>query len=206
METKKYILIVEDEAVTAKLLESTLLSEGYEAGVVSNGQEALKIVQVRPPDLIISDVVMPEMDGYTFYKELKKNPICANIPMIILTARSKMEDTFAVLGADEFFIKPFQRDVLLEKVRVLLQRKKAISPAVETSEKVPAPTERVASGHKFNYVLLLAIFLGVGAGVFLIRNMTRVTQDGVIKIDRDGLPGGGQNQMPEKILRNLEFR
>jgi two-component system capsular synthesis sensor histidine kinase RcsC len=72
MDEKKYILVLEDEPVTRKLLDSVLQAKGYEVSLVTNGAEALKKMSRRAPDLIISDVCMPEMDGYSFYKELKK--------------------------------------------------------------------------------------------------------------------------------------
>ncbi len=125
MDQKKFILIVEDEAGTGHLLESVLVAKGHEVGLVPNGVKALAKIKERVPDLIISDIVMPEMDGFAFYKELKKNPAVFGVPVIILTAHSKMEDTFAVLGVDEFLIKPFETETLLAKVNVLLARDKA---------------------------------------------------------------------------------
>lgn len=130
MDQKKFILIVEDEAGTGHLLESVLAAKGHDVCLVSNGVKALAKIKDRVPDLIISDVIMPEMDGYVFYKELKKNPSVAGVPVIILTAHGKMEDTFAVLGVDEFLIKPFETETLLAKVNTLLARDKASAEAV----------------------------------------------------------------------------
>jgi DNA-binding NarL/FixJ family response regulator len=77
---------------------------------------------------------MPEMDGYTFYKELKKNPAVSNTPVMILTARHKMEGTFLTLGVDEFLVKPFATEALLEKVRVLSARGKASTLPLEVRD------------------------------------------------------------------------
>lgn len=162
MEPPKNILLVEDEAVTGKLVESVLQSQGYEVTVASNGREGLAKIKARVPDLIISDVVMPEMDGFAFYKELKKSPTTADVPVIILTARGKMQDTFATLGVDEFFVKPFENEAFLTKVQILIARGKASGVPVEvkdfsvlTKTKEPLPIGQIVLGA----VILLILFI-----------------------------------------------
>lgn len=119
------VLIVEDEAVMVKLLENALTQNGYEVFSVSNGQEGLQAVQKNEPDLIISDIMMPIMDGFTFYRELKANEATASIPVLILTDRTQMEDSFGALGADDFIPKPFEPEALLSKVSQLLKNSEA---------------------------------------------------------------------------------
>ena len=116
------ILVVEDEPAIAEMIKFGLERAGYKIVLAVNGQEALFLVSQHNPDLIISDILMPVMDGYAFYKELKKNPATARIPVLILTARGKMEDSFKVMGVDDFIVKPLDVDVLLAKIASSLQK------------------------------------------------------------------------------------
>ncbi|MFA5087846.1 MAG: response regulator [Candidatus Omnitrophota bacterium] len=113
----KKILVVDDEADILRLIEVRLKSKGYEVVTAANGQEGLNKAQQEKPELIITDILMPEMDGFLFYKQLKKDPDLAKIPVLVLTARGKMEDTFRVMGVDDFIVKPFVAEELLEKVK-----------------------------------------------------------------------------------------
>lgn len=126
---KKTILIAEDDRVTATLLEAKLKEKGYELIIAHDGKDALALAQTRNPDLIISDVVMPEINGYEFYKSIKKNPVTAGIPVLILSSYTKMSDTFAVLGADEFMSKPIDTEKLLNKVTIFLARERKSAEA-----------------------------------------------------------------------------
>ena len=110
------ILVVEDEPAVAEMIKFGLEHAGYRIVLAPDGQAALSLVNQQNPDLIISDILMPVMDGYAFYKELKKNPATSRIPVLILTARGKMEDSFRVMGVDDFIVKPLDVDVLLAKI------------------------------------------------------------------------------------------
>ena len=107
MDNPKKILIVEDEPDMQQMVQMRLEAAGYKVITANNGQEGLAKVNEELPDLIISDVLMPVMDGFTFYKELKAKKATEDIPVLILTARGKMEDSFKVMGADDFIAKPF---------------------------------------------------------------------------------------------------
>jgi len=115
------ILIVDDEEKFIELIQIRLETNGYEVASAKNGKEGLEKVRVYKPDLIISDALMPVMDGYKFYKELKRNRATLSIPVLILTARGNMEDTFMMAGVDEFLAKPVDAEELLEKVSKLLK-------------------------------------------------------------------------------------
>jgi len=112
----KKILLVDDEPDVLKLIKTRLESVGYHVVTSTNGQDALSCVFRECPDLIISDVLMPIMDGFTLYKKLKQSSATADIPVLILTARGHMEDSFRVMGADDFLAKPFEPQDLLAKV------------------------------------------------------------------------------------------
>ncbi len=118
---KKKILIVEDEVDIQNMVKIRLEHAGYECIIAGNGEEGLKCIDLESPDLIISDVMMPIMDGFAFYKQLKSKEDTKNIPVIILTARQQMKDSFLVLGADAFVSKPFEAQTLLDKVEKLLR-------------------------------------------------------------------------------------
>ncbi len=118
-EIKKKILLVEDEPDVLKVISLRLTAAGYEVVTAGNGQEGLARVIDQCPDLIVTDVLMPIMDGFTFYKKLKESPSTKDIPVLVLTARGHMEDSFRVMGADDFLAKPFEPDILISKIKAL---------------------------------------------------------------------------------------
>lgn len=118
----KKILLVDDEPDVLKIIKIRLEASGYHVVTATNGQEGLDCIFRECPDLVISDVLMPVMDGFTLYKKLKHNPATADIPVLILTARGHMEDSFRVMGADDFLTKPFDPQDLLDKVESLFVR------------------------------------------------------------------------------------
>jgi CheY-like chemotaxis protein len=123
MEQKnKKILLVDDEPDVLKIVKLRLETAGYTVATAVNGQEALDCIFRECPNLVVSDVLMPIMDGFTLYKKLKSNPTTADIPVLILTARGHMEDSFRVMGADDFLAKPFEHQELLAKVESLFTR------------------------------------------------------------------------------------
>ena len=119
----KHILIVDDDVDIVQATESRLKSRGFEVSTALTGAQALQVIAQKRPDLVISDVLMPEMDGFEFYKEFRKIKGTAGIPVIILTARGEMEDTFRTLGVDEFVYKPFLFEELLLRVEAVLGKK-----------------------------------------------------------------------------------
>lgn len=121
------ILIVEDSLTQAEYLKHILLSAGdYCVGVVGSAEEALNLLQTDRPALIISDIVMPGMDGYTFCRSVKNNPELSQITVILLTQLSSPEDIIHGLeaGADNFIIKPYNEEQLLFYVQYILVNRK----------------------------------------------------------------------------------
>ena len=120
--TTRHLVIVEDDDEVRKYL-CEQLSADYHIHEATNGKQALKIIFERMPDAIVSDVTMPQMDGITLCKKLKKNIQLAHIPVILLTARADEEATLQGLGigADAYITKPFNIKILRQNIANLIQ-------------------------------------------------------------------------------------
>ena len=119
---KKKVLVVDDEFHITTLLQVALESEGYEVMVANNGVEALELVELKTPDIILLDINMPRMDGWTVCERLKSDERTKPIPIIIVTAYVQpehREKSFKV-GANDFVEKPFDVVNLLAKIAKFL--------------------------------------------------------------------------------------
>ena len=136
------ILIVEDEHTLRRLLEYRL-SKQYHVRTAANGEEALEHIAEEIPDLIISDIMMPRMDGYALLAELQKNEKTDVIPFIFLTAKADQQSRLQGIrtGVDDYITKPFDIEHLLARIETLLKRFKRTLPPVAlpdmTPEKLP---------------------------------------------------------------------
>ncbi len=119
------ILIVDDRMANLGVLEAKLVSEYFDVTTATSGQKALDLVNQQPPDIILLDVMMPDMDGYKVCEILKKNPQTAHIPVIMVTALGDIKDRIRGLqaGADEFLTKPVNDLQLFSRVRSLIRLK-----------------------------------------------------------------------------------
>jgi CheY-like chemotaxis protein len=117
-------LIIDDEAIYRKMVERTVLSMNHTVVEAQDGKQGLDMAQSLRPDLIICDVVMPEMDGYTFTRTLRRLPGFERIPILILTAQIELEDRIKAFeaGADGHLAKPFDPPELAAWVSGFLKR------------------------------------------------------------------------------------
>jgi len=117
----KIILVVDDKASVRKLVQEYLNEHGYKVVTASNGQEALFTARYKKPDLILLDIMMPEMDGFEFIRAHRRE---SETPIILLTARLEESDKVIglELGADDYVTKPFGMRELLARVRAVLRR------------------------------------------------------------------------------------
>ncbi|MCD4781154.1 MAG: response regulator [Candidatus Omnitrophica bacterium] len=106
----KRILVVDDEKDVSYVMEKKLTRVGYSVALANDGQTALNMAKRGGIDLIITDIIMPVMDGYTFYKELKNCAATKDIPVIVVTGRVGMEDSLNAVGVDRVLKKPFDID------------------------------------------------------------------------------------------------
>jgi len=119
------ILAVDDEKHIVRLVQINLQKEGYDVVTASNGREALEQVEREKPDLVIMDVMMPEMGGFEALQEMKANEATSTVPVIMLTAKAQDADVFEgwKSGADLYLTKPFNPQELLTFVKRILQDK-----------------------------------------------------------------------------------
>jgi len=116
------ILIVEDEATTRTLITAQLEKAGYQVFQAEDGVAGYQLAKTIKPDLIISDILMPQMDGNEFMKKIRESEFGKNVLFIILSARTQMKDYFEMMKADDFISKPFTGDDLLVRVDKVLDR------------------------------------------------------------------------------------
>jgi two-component system KDP operon response regulator KdpE len=130
---QRRILVVDDEPGLRELVRINLEHEGFSVVQAENGKEALTAVKEQHPDLVIMDIMMPEMDGLEACRRMRE---FSTVPVLMLTARVQDKDIITGLesGADEYLVKPFNMDVLVAHVRALLRR-------------VPSPNRPVVAGN-----------------------------------------------------------
>ncbi len=129
--SSKTVLIVDDEERLRALVRTYLEREGYRVLTAANGREALRLARTEKPDLIILDIMMPEMDGYDFMRAHRAE----HLPGAIIMLTARVDDADAVLGlelgADDYVTKPFSPRVLVARVRAVLRRTGAQPPAAQ---------------------------------------------------------------------------
>ena len=130
------ILVVEDERDLNRIIAKHLKKNNYSVDSCFDGQEALDFISYSEYDLIITDIMMPNVDGYEFIDKLRANK--NNTPVIMLTAKDTLEDKIVGLdsGADDYIVKPFEFDELLARIRVLMRRNYGLATNIIQIEEV----------------------------------------------------------------------
>jgi two-component system alkaline phosphatase synthesis response regulator PhoP len=131
----KKILIVEDEADIAQLVKLYLEKEGFRTMIAPTGIEGLKLVKTDRPDMVVLDLMLPEMDGLEVCKRIRSVPDTAFLPVLMLTAKAEESDTIIglELGADDYVTKPFSPKVLVTRVKALFRRLERTDDSKQTS-------------------------------------------------------------------------
>lgn len=122
---KSQILCVDDDPVNLELLQAVLIPQGYEPILANNGAEALRIIGKQHVDLILLDIMMPDVDGFTICRNIKDNEKFRHIPIIMITGLSEKKERIRGIeaGADDFITKPFDQTEVLARIRMLLKMK-----------------------------------------------------------------------------------
>lgn len=119
-----HVLVIEDDDIVARTIERSLRGDEFRVTLTHSGVEGLKAARRRAPDLVILDIIMPGMDGYTVCREMRSDPLLAEIPILFLTAKIKDEDKIAGFnaGADDYLCKPFNVDELVLRIQAIIRR------------------------------------------------------------------------------------
>jgi len=169
MDDKSSILIIEDEVDLSDMLKFQLESKGYQVDVANNGIEGLEKLEKIKPNLILLDLNMPKMGGIEFYNQITDNEGNPKYPVLVLTARANMEQMFKDFNVDGFISKPFELDVLMEEIEVIignhtaLEQKKRRSAEGSSSVMIIEDDEAKANGFKL-------VFSKVGYKVSIVKN------------------------------------
>lgn len=130
------ILVIDDDDAINELLKINLELFGYDVLTAKNGIEGFALTKQELPDLVVLDVMMPEVDGFTVAKRIRENPETKTIPILMLTALGMVQDKVKGfdIGVDDYLVKPFEMDELRVRVRALLKRADAIPESLATKE------------------------------------------------------------------------
>jgi putative two-component system response regulator len=125
---QSHILVTDDDPAVSLLLRHVLTAEGYRVTIAANGQDALDLVALGPPDLILLDVDLPRIDGFEVCRRLKQQPATRLLPILMITGRDAYEARLKAweLGADDFLSKPFQLVEVIARCRSLLRVKRLV--------------------------------------------------------------------------------
>lgn len=141
MGTPRHILVVDDERDLCELVSYNLTKAGFDVATAHSGRQALQQLSARAPDLVILDVMLPELSGTEIASRIRSNPATASIPILMLTAKTDEVDQIVGLtvGADDYVTKPFSMKVLLARVEAILRR--STRPGADRKRLVLGPIE-----------------------------------------------------------------
>ncbi len=116
----KHILVIDDDPGLVVFLQRRLDLAGYQVTTAASGEAGLQKMRDSLPDLVIVDVMMPGMDGFSFVRELRTDTVLTKVPILIVTAQEELGDIFKMEGVQGFFPKPIDTEMLMEKVKALI--------------------------------------------------------------------------------------
>ncbi len=130
------ILVIDDDLAINELIKVNLELAGYRVIQAFDGVKGFALAKQENPSLVVLDVMMPEVDGFTVAQRIRKNPTTAEVPILMLTALSQINDKVRGfdIGVDDYLVKPFEMDELLVRVRALLKRTAQIPKSAATRE------------------------------------------------------------------------
>ena len=142
------VLVIDDDPIIRKIISSVLGRLGYEVATAVDGLQGLTAVQAKPPDIVITDVMMPGVDGYEVTRRLRRDPNFARIPILVLTSRSELEEKLHAFeaGADDYMSKPFEPAELAARLSKLLRWGKVLRSA-QASGQALSEKARVIAVH-----------------------------------------------------------
>ncbi|HEY2988745.1 MAG TPA: response regulator, partial [Candidatus Binatia bacterium] len=213
MKTPAKILVVDDTPKNVKLLADLLTVKGYAVVTATSGAEALKRVEAEKPDLVLLDVVMPEMSGYEVCRKIRENPEAGILPVVMVTALDPSEERIKGLdaGADDFLTKPINQAELLARVKSLL-RIKDLYDTVQTQaaelrdwnktlegrvEEQVGQLERLGRLKRFFSPQLAELIVTGGADDPLKTHRREIT---VVFLDLRGFTAFAETSEPEEVM------
>lgn len=124
MNKKKKVLIVDDDTNICELLRLYIDKDGFETAIANNGNQALRLFEQEKPDLVLLDIMLPELDGWQVCREIRKT---SQVPIIMLTAKGEVFDKILglELGADDYVVKPFEAKEIVARIHAVLRRTSA---------------------------------------------------------------------------------
>jgi adenylate cyclase len=199
------ILVVDDNEINRDILVTRLQSHGYETLQASDGEQALAMVRDLLPDLILLDIMMPNIDGIEVCRRVKKDPALPFIPIILVTAKVATEDVVAGLdtGADEYLVKPVDQVALVARVRSALRIKSlhdAIHAQAEDLAAQVAEIERMGRLRRFLSPQVAELVLSSGGEALLESHRREVT---VVFCDLRGFTAFAEIAEPEEVISIL---
>ena len=120
MKRQKKILLIDDDLDLLEVIKTTLETNDYRVVTASDGEGGLEKAKSEKPDLILLDILMPKMDGYTFMRRMKTNEAIGDIPVIVGSGKTKMKDLFKIEGVRDYLVKPYDSEQLLGLIKKYL--------------------------------------------------------------------------------------
>lgn len=178
-----HVLVIEDDDIVARTIERSLRGDAFRVILAHSGVEGLKAARRRPPDLVILDIIMPGMDGYTVCREMRSDPLLAEIPILFLTAKIKDEDKIAGFnaGADDYLCKPFNVDELVLRIQAIIRRARRHQELEETEH--PSSLENQADNLELPEAIEKRYCIAIGDYVLDTRSFELATPNrGTIRL------------------------